>query len=222
MITIVTCTYFSKEYRGEERMLNCRASIRSWIKRLEYPEIALHVADDGSDPQLWEKFKTYQYGLRVTYSQQQRRGIGASLNAGLAQAWSAGLAFYIQDDLLLEQDLDLAFPADVLEAFETVAAVRIGLPHPGTAGPMLHLGGIHRRDSMVCDLEPHHYVMSFRPTLSHPRMASLGRYAEGQTAEQTEREYNERYTADPRLRVLQWIPNPWYHQHVVDLGRLEP
>lgn len=222
LITIVTATYFSRDHRGEERMENARASVQSWLRHLQYPEIALHVADDGSDQALWDRFCAYHQGIRITYSRQRRRGIGASLNAGLSLAWSAGMALYIQDDLLLEEDLDLSFPAAVLDAEPRIGAVRIGLPHPGTAGVMLHIGGLHRRDSMVCDFEAHHYVMSFRPTLSHPRMGYLGPYIEGETAEQTERDYNERYTMNPRLRVVQWIPNPWHHQHVVDLGTLSP
>ena len=221
MITIVTCTYFSKEHRGEERMENCRASIQSWIRLLKYPEIAIHVADDGSDADLWQRFCEYHRGIRITYSQQQRQGIGASLNAGLDQAWSTGLALYIQDDLLLEQQIDLTFPASVLRDRDYLAAVRIGLPHPNTTGEWEHWPNSHRRDSMAMILEPHHYVMTFRPFLAHRRMQQLGQYLIGVSAEQCERDFNERFCRG-ELRVAQWFPSPWYHQHVVDLGRLEP
>lgn len=223
MITIVTCTYFSREYRGEERMENCRASMQSWLKLLQYPELVVHVADDGSDPDLWDRFRDYDEGASITYSQQQRRGIGASLNAGLAQAWAnGGLALYLQDDLLLESHIDLTFPAKMLETPD-IMAVRIGLPHPDTTGRWAYFPDLHRKDSMMMMLEPHHYAMSNRPVLIHQRMVrQYGLYITDTSAQDTEREFNERYCRNPVLRMGQWFPSPWRHQHVVDLGTIQP
>lgn len=222
MITVVTCTYFSRAHRGEERMENARLSVQSWFRHLHYPELALHIADDGSDKALMERFQSYLAGLRVSYSSQARHGIGASLNKGLARAWESGLAFYLQDDLLLLDHVDLTFPAAVLEAAPDVMAVRVGFGHPDTTGRIRHFPGIHVRESLALELDPHHYVISFRPFLAHPRMAAQGPYLEDVAAEWCEKEYNERYLSRPVGRVVQWIPQPWVHQDVVNLGIIDP
>lgn len=222
MITIVTCTYFASTHNGQARMEAAGRSVRSWFSHLYYPELALHVADDGSDPDLWSRFKDYLGGIRVSYSRQERHGIGASLNAGLARAWDNGLAFYIQDDLRLVNHVRLDFAAAILEQCEDVLAVRVGLPHPDTTGRVRYLPGLDQNETLTLELDPHHYVMSFRPFLAHKRMGTLGPYLADVTAEWCEKEYNDRYVKRPAGKVLQWMPNLWVHQHVVNLGIIEP
>lgn len=218
MVTIITTTYFSKEHRGEERMKTALESIDSW-GNIE-TDWLLHVSDDGSDADLWQSFSDHlRRHTRATFSQQQRQGIGASLNAGLAQAWSnGGLALYIVDDMKLEAPLDLSFPANVLNHNEDIMAVRIGLPHPDTTGKVRHFPGEHPYESYMLELDPHHYVMTHRPFLAHQRMMYLGSYLEGVHSGDCEREFNERYLRDPKLKVMQWIPNIWNHNSDVELG----
>jgi glycosyltransferase involved in cell wall biosynthesis len=218
MVTIITTTYFSKEHRGRERMNTALGSVRSW-GRLE-TDFLIHIADDGSDSDLWDEFMSdIKPWNRVTTSRQQRRGIGASLNAGLAQAWAnGGLALYIVDDMKLEGPLDLSFPANVLNHNEDIMAVRIGLPHPDTTGRVRHFAGEHQYESYMLELDPHHYVMTHRPFMAHQRMTYLGPYLEGVHSGDCEREFNERYLRDPKLKVMQWIPNIWNHNSDVELG----
>lgn len=218
MVTIITTTFFSGKHDGEQRMKTALESIGSW--GMIEPDWLLHIADDGSDVDLWQYFCEHLRGhTRATYSQQHRRGIGASLNAGLAQAWAnGGLALYIVDDMKLEAPLDLSFPVNVLNHNEDIMAVRIGLPHPDTTGKVRHFPGEHPYESYMLELDPHHYVMTHRPFLAHQRMTYLGPYMEGVHSGDCEREFNERYLANPKLKVMQWIPNIWNHISDVELG----
>jgi glycosyltransferase involved in cell wall biosynthesis len=219
MVTIITTTYFSKEHRGEERMRTALESIDSWGQMTGVPW-TIHIADDGSDLDLWTEFlSSIDKWKIITTSRQQRRGIGASLNAGLAQAWAnGGLALYIVDDMKLEGPLDLSFPAKVLEECPDIMMVRIGLPHPDTTGRVRHFPAMHDYESYMLELDPHHYATTHRPFMAHKRMMAYGPYQEGIPAGDCEREFNERYLRDPKLKVMQWIPNIWNHNSDVELG----
>jgi hypothetical protein len=96
--------------------------------------------------------------------------------------------------------------------------VRIGLPHPDTTGRVRHFPAMHDYESYMLELDPHHYVTTHRPFMAHQRMMAYGPYVEGIPAGDCEREFNERYLRDPKLKVMQWIPNIWNHNSDVELG----
>jgi glycosyltransferase involved in cell wall biosynthesis len=223
-ITIITATWFCKAFEGQRRMECAINSLRTWAKRLMYDRrLAIHVADDGSDDDLLQTFVREVRNIFSlhTFSRQERQGIGASLNKGFGVAFQEGLGLYIQDDLALEAPIDLTFPARLLEQ-EDVGAVRVGIPHPDITGAVRYFPGLHDRDCWAMVVDPHHYVASFRPFMAHPRFGKYLPFMVGESAEQTERDFNERYCREPSLKVLQWIPCPWKHQHVVNLGVVEP
>jgi nucleoside-diphosphate-sugar epimerase len=58
--------------------------------------------------------------------------------------------------------------------------------------------------------------------LAHKRSLALGPYPEGLSALETERIYNERYIANPAMKVVQWWPDPWWHQYTVDMAGVTP
>lgn len=222
MVTIVTTTYFSKEHEGFARMYTALESTVSWFDKIEGEGIRLHIADDGSDHELFDPFiSELQKVYTLTWSRQERGGIGASLNKGLAQAWAnGGLVFYIVDDMRLEVPLDLSFPASVLNNHEDIMAVRIGLPHPDTTGRVRYFPNEHKYETYMLELDPHHYVMTHRPFMAHKRMMRYGPYVEGIKAGDCETEFNNRYLKDPVLKVEQWIPNVWLHNSPIELGYL--
>lgn len=195
--------------------------IVSWEK--VSPRCALHIADDGSDHELFDPFiSELQKVYTLTWSRQERGGIGASLNKGLAQAWAnGGLALYIVDDMLLEQPLDLSFPAKVLEECPDIMMVRIGLPHPDTTGRVRHFPAMHDYESYMLELDPHHYATTHRPFMAHKRMMAYGPYQEGIPAGDCETEWNQRYLKAPSFKVCQWIPNVWWHQDGPELGYIK-
>lgn len=224
-ITIVATTWAPKGPVGESRGLSTRQAILSWERHLKYGALlCLHIADDGSDHELY--CKGYEFlpwaspPWNVTFSRQDRRGVGASLNVGLAAAFARSpLALYAMDDWALTEDLVLDPWARLLLESEDIGMVRLGPPHPGLFGEVLMTP-----HGWVLALDRHHFVYSYRPALLHQRfLEAYGSFDEGCTALECERSYNERFCAAPAgPGIVLALPHPWQHLGGVEVGDVEP
>ena len=226
-MTLVVSTFFPDSDNGAERARVALSCVRSWRTNIRRNvQLNLHVSDDGSPGHTLE---TFLDGVRFcfqefTHTRQERRGLGASLNAGFRQAYQSGhLALYVPDDFYLASGIDLAFAANLMEADPDIGMVRIGLPHPDITGTIRHFPGIDDVETFALVMDPHHYVMGQRPSLYHRRMFdAIGPFKEGVSALACEADYNDRWLRDRPFKAVQWIPNLWEHRHTIELGDIDP
>ena len=131
-VTIVMTTYFT----DQERITLAEKALRSWENFLcysAYNYINLHIADDGSTLD-WDIVDIWPGG-NVSYSHQERKGVGASLNAGFKKAFETSpIVLYAVDDWKLMYDIDITHWVKVLMEREDVGMVRLGPPHPNIRG----------------------------------------------------------------------------------------
>lgn len=215
-IVVVATTYAPNDERGEIRREENVSAFRTWEDNLRYTgELLLHIADDGSRLPGWPPGRESHHNPipswgGMSYSEQWRRGVGASLNAGMGQAFRGGmLAAYFVDDWLCTESYDLTPWARLLERRDDIACVRLGPPHPGVSGTVEHENGL-----WWLRLDRHHYAMAQRPALYHARtFAAYGLWPEGESALECERLYNERYCRRPfGPEVVLALPTPWLPQ----------
>lgn len=224
-ITIVVTTWAPKGPIGDSRGESARKAIASWEQHLRYDSLLrLHIADDGSDHELYHN--AYEFlpwaspPWDVTFSRQERGGVGASLNAGFAEAFARSpLALYAVDDWELTEEFDLNPWAQLLLEEQDIGAVRLGPPHPGLSG-MVRL----TYWGWVLMLDRHHFACSHRPALYHKRfLNAYGPFDEGCSALECERRYNERFCENlegPAVALA--LPHPWKHVGEVEVGDVEP
>ena len=223
-LTIVMTTWMPDGSVGKSRRYSARAAYTSWRIHLNYSgELRLHLADDGSPV---EDLKRAVVGdMRswpITISRQQRRGVGASLNAGLYTSWTASpLAAYFVDDWGLQRPLDLTPWAKLLMEDETVGCVRLGPPHPGLTGEIeMFPQGWGLR------LHPHHFAFSHRPALYHRRFFdAYGYFEEGLSALECERRYAEHFASGPCVGgpdIIYALSYPWVHLGKAEVGDITP
>jgi len=232
-ITIVTTTWFPDDERGKARLTTAEMAVCSWAENLRYDgRIFLHIADDGSHDldsfevlgEIWNK--------DWLLTQQDRCGVGASLNAGFTRAFERSLlAFYIVDDWELKQPLDISPWVQLLLTNESIGVVRLGIAHPDLTGVVRHCP---ETGEYYLLLDRHHYAFAHRPALYHKRFIdAYGPFEENVNAFECEREYNERFAAqavytaekgaveigpDIALALL----HSWRHISDIELADVEP
>ena len=211
-LTILMTTYAPAGGIGEATQAAARYSIRQWNRRMRYDgELALHVADDGSDlpgygvsaespPGCW-----WTRGP-VSFSRQERHGIGASLNAGLRAAFTQSpVAALLMDDWGLMVPFDLRPWANILLKREDIGLVRLGPPHPNIRGhvEMFEEGWFLR-------LERDGVFTSLRPWMVHERfMQHYGPFPEDVDVGACEQLFNERVRDNPGPDVTLALPTAW-------------
>lgn len=221
-VTIVMTTWAPAGPVGISRLLSGRAALASWVRHVKYEgEVALHIADDGSSRDIGFSLGSDALRWDVTTSRQERHGVGASLNAGFAQAFKDdGIAAYFVDDWRLDSDLDLTPWVKLMIEDDSVGCVRLGPPHPDLSGVIKHLGPL----GWVMSLDRHHYAVSQRPALYHRRFTeAYGDWPEDCNAFDCERMMNERFCASlVRVDSFYALPVPWTHVGEVEVGDVEP
>lgn len=231
-ITIVCTTYFPPGPDGRQRADDASDAAHSWSEHLTIEgEILLHVADDGSDGENYQRFVDLmeydrpagsQFSTKpFSESRQERHGVGASLNAGMRVAFERGdLVLYAVDDWKMDGPLDLTPWARLLERDEMIACVRLGIAHPGLTGTVEHdpeSGQYYLR------LDRHHFAFGHRPALYHRRMVeAYGWFDEDVNAYECERLYNERFCANPGPDVVLALTHHWRHASDVELADIDP
>ncbi len=231
-ITIIVATYYPDTEQGRIRKQMASVAVKSWIRYLHYQgQLELHIADDGSelsdykifpytDPMDGYDISQLNIHTPVSFSRQERKGVGASLNTGFQEAFSKSpLAMIIyNDDVMLRETIDLTPWADLLMEREDIGAVRVGLPHPGLTGEVvLYPQGY----GLLVDR--HNFAFSFRPTLFHKRFIdSYGWFLEGETALECERRYNIHVCESDGPDIIYALPVSWEHLWIMDLSDLRP
>lgn len=214
-ITIVMSTWFTNEHR----IMIAEDALLSWWNYLIYDgDIHLHIADDGSTLE-WEPEK--YWGGKITYSYQERKGVGASLNAGFKRAFETSpLVAYFVDDWILQQPFNLTPWAQMLDR-EDIGIVRLGPPHPFLSGKIEALTTNWQGWGLV--LNRRGLVVSQRPSLWHKRMLdNYGWFQENTSAIGCEREYNERFVSQSGPDVVLALPHAWVHVGTESLSEVIP
>jgi len=214
---------------GVSRRTSAGSALFSWGSRLAYAGVArLHVADDGST------LEGYGHGVDeppaswwagpTSFSRQERRGVGASLNAGFRAAFEVSpIAAYFVDDWLLQERLDLTPWVDLLLRDASVGMVRLGPPHPWIAGAVEMF-----EEGWGLRLERHHFAFAHRPALYHQRfLDAFGPFPEEVNALECERLYAERYAEHfaggfSGPDIVYALPHPWEHVGRSEVGDIEP
>lgn len=225
-VTIVMTTWAPEGNVGELRVISAKESLASWTQHLLYDgEIHLHIADDGSThdgyPQDFRPFFNTRFG-EPTFSRQERRGVGASLNAGLRQAFERSpLAAYFVDDWALSYDVDLTPWIDLLLKDESIGMVRLGPPHPDLTGVVRHLPKIGGEWGLL--LDRHHYAFGHRPAIYHQRFFEFyGYFAEGVNAFVCEQDFAQSFCKISGPEIMYALPYPWKHVGRAEVGDVIP
>lgn len=210
-LTILMTTYAPAGLLGEATRDAVYYSIRQWNRRLRYGgELALHVADDGSDLSGYGVSAESPPGCwwtrgPVTFSRQERHGVGASLNAGLRAAFKRSpVAALLMDDWGMKWPFPMDDWVHLLER-EDIGQVRLGPPYPGIRG---QVEGFPQ--GWFLRLERNCVFAGLRPFMVHERfMNAYGPYPEDVPVGDCERVFNERVAEAPGPDVAYALPSPW-------------
>lgn len=218
-VTIALTTYYSPK-GGMERWEAVQRTLRSWAKHLHYDgTYRVHVADDGSDGDYLERTIELVAGIwgEPTVSVQSREGYGASLNQCFRH--TEGIAFHGVDDWMLRAPFDITpWVKLMLRDAYGIGLVRLGPPHPGLIGDVVMF-----EEGWYLHLARHHFVCGLRPALWHKALwEQHGPFAEGQSALEAERLFNERFCHSTGLGAALALPDMWEHQYTESLSAARP
>lgn len=227
-VTIVMTTWIPEGQQGKERLKAEERCLLSWREHLIHNEaIHLHIADDGSSESDYAQLRNIAWAEwdrgNFTFSQQQRKGVGASLNAGLKQAFHRSpIVLHAVDDWELLADLDITPWVNFLcDTKYDVGAVRF-FPHPDLTGTIRHIPP----HGWAVDLDKHHYMFATRPSLWHERFFNvLGYFKEGISAIECEADFNERVCGYPHYKgqgVWLALPEMWRPVETGSLSEIMP
>lgn len=209
-LTILTTTYYPDTEEGRERANMALECMNSWARFIKFNgwKAELFIADDGSE-----------INIIKWHSRQERKGIGASLNAGFKAIFElSDVALYIVDDWMLNDEINVDQWVDLLKHSERVGMVRIGPPHPDLTGKIEMF-----RDGFALVLDRHNYAYAMRPALYHKRFFDVyGWFQEGISCWECERLYNEHFCASEGPEIVYALPDYWEHKDILQLGQLEP
>lgn len=219
-VTIVATTYFPEGMDGMLRQKIFSETLYSWDANLKYTgEIRLHISDDGS---VGYGRPTYFRNNLVSYSSQNRHGVGASLNKGFREAFrTSSLVLYLADDWSLTFPFDLTPWAQLLIEREDIGEVRLGPPHPGITGTAEAL--TENWNGWGLRLDRHHFVAAHRPVLIHKRfLDSYGWFEEDTSSLECERLYSVKFNTQKGPDIVLALPHPWQHLDSVELAYIDP
>jgi hypothetical protein len=123
-------------YKRTELALRTVRGVKAF---LDYPRdrLAWHIADDGS-PVEHVNALLAECGAGVTMTNAKRRGVGVSMNLGMAAALKrADYILWLEDDWELERPFDLRSCVKMLAETPDVGMVRLGYLSPGIWGEMI-------------------------------------------------------------------------------------
>lgn len=191
-IVVILQTYQRTEYA-----LRTIAAAR---ENLRYPDLRWYVADDGSQPEHYgavlDAFADLMdgstvNGQRMLGTHSVRRGYGGNANVAWRGAHlSSSLTFWLEDDWVLREPLDLYPYAALLMETTEIGMVRLGILNLDIRGrTWAHNGRVYWK----LDREPHLEgtpVFTGHPSLRHRRyLDAYGPYPEGLGPGDTELAY---------------------------------
>lgn len=220
-ITIVATTWLPP---GQEmqRWHDFKKAYVSWYENLKYDgNIHLHIADDGTEEPWWDSLQKailWDKG-NLTFSQQQRHGVGASLNAGLNKAFETSpIVLHAVDDWELLQPLDLNTWVNFIEDNNYVVDVVRFFGHPDLTGTIKHIPP----HGWAVKLDNHHYAFATRPCLWKKSMFDfLGYFKEDVSAIEVEQDFNFKAMQNG-MNIWMAIPELWRHIGVESNSDLVP
>lgn len=225
VVNIVATTWFPSGTEGSKRLRIFCEALDSWNVNLSHnDDIYLHVADDGSSEITLDEIKNLvndhwpKHG--TTFSIQNRRGVGASLNQGCQRALTySDVILYTVDDWKLLKPLDITPWVEFIESKEYDAALVKFFPHPNTFGQIIYANpGIY-----AMRLNREGFAFSTRPSLWHRRMFdAYGWFPELVNAYDCERIYNLNISKFSWPLLYQALPDEWMHLGGVELGDITP
>lgn len=173
-----------------------------------------HSPDPPYDASVWETV------IRAT--DDDARGVGASLNRGMKRAKEDGFAYalYAVDDWMAHVKMAIGSALRYMKAEDDILGIRLGLPHPDMTGTFKHT----ENHGWYVSLDRHHYVVSHRPTLWNIDLIQrMGGWPENCSALECEHVMNHKWIYDwPRLRMLYWLPTTFDHIEGVSLSAINP
>lgn len=161
-------------------------AIRGVQRFLDYPNVAWHVADDGSRQEhIKAIMDTIEVGAGFTNA--ERHGVGRSMNLGMdACLAKANYILWLEDDWELTAPFDLRPCVQLMKEREDIGMVRLGYISPGIRGELI--SGADRLWWML-DKGPT-YTFTGHASLRHRRFCeTYGHYAEGLAPGETELHY---------------------------------
>ena len=183
-ITIILQTWERTEY--------ALATIAAAKRNLHYGgPLRWYVADDGSRTEHW--FKVMDALDAGTEFHSVRRGYGANSNAAW-DAVSSDLTFWLEDDFVLNEPLDLTPHAYALMDDDRLGMVRLGYIDPARLNPAEDFAR-RRYHTMTRDWPDNaFYAFTGHPSLRHRRYReAYGDYPTGHTPGETELHYAYQY-----------------------------
>lgn len=175
-------------------------TIAAAVELLHYDgPLAWYIADDGSRV---EHVRAVMDATGNAPGHSARRGYGANANAAWNAAPSA-LTFWLEDDFMLTQPLDLTPHAYTLMEQEAIGMVRLGYIDGAMLEAAQDFGGRRYHTLPRAWPDTSFYAFTGHPSLRHGRYrAAYGDYPEGLTPGDTELAYAYQYrTGDGPLIV---------------------
>lgn len=230
-LTIAMTTWRPPGEDGEKREAAAREALQSW-QNLIFPCPNIIVGDDGSTDigypmRLFNLANAGRGGSTIDYEVEavivRRRGVGATLNAGMRAAFDRDdQVLYVVDDWRLDEMLDLRPWMAALEANEDIGCIRLGPPHPNTSGKVIAIGEAWNNWALELNREDR-YVASLRPALYHRRFIdAYGWFKEGVSSYECEDDLSDRYSRGSGPKVVLALPHPWFHLDTVELAGVVP
>lgn len=232
-ITIVATTWLPPG-NEKKRLRAAEQAIRSWGQNLKYDgQIHLVVSDDGTEEPFWEELKeeciwlwrVYNPSAYVSFTQQVRQGVGASLNKGLRAAFElhGPIVLHAVDDWELLQPLDLNPWVNFLQDRNYDTGMVRFFAHPDLTGTFRFIPP----HGWAVVLDRHHYVFSFRPCLWHKRFFdNLGYFEEGVSALDAEKIFNDKIVGQyPQFEgehIWLALPEVWRPLDSIELSSIVP
>ena len=180
------------------------AVIDSLVKNLKYPRINWIISDDRSDnghvEQLVEQFKKNNISdVKVCKTDNNRYGLGASLNNGLMEAFKVSpIVLTTEDDWILEKELKLAYFVDLINRNEDIAAIRLATLNYAESRPSEYnlLSEVYSFNNIK------NSVFNNQVALRHKRVYDkIGYYRENVNSDISEQDIIKKFNSQNQLKV---------------------
>lgn len=216
-IVIVLQTYRRTDY--------ALPTIEATRKHLRYSgDLVWYIADDGSPEEHVRAVREALEGATVIGGHSQRSYYGGNCNLAYEKVRQfSPLTFWLEDDWVLKQDVDLTPYAALLEERDDVGMVRLGYLNTGIRGQAI---GHQHRIYWLLEREPiesHQLVFAGHPSLRHERYwQAYGQYPVIPNPGETELAYAYQYRIGHGPAIAWPVEWPqWGHFHHIGETKTE-
>jgi len=194
-ITVILQTYRRTEY--------ALATIEAARELLHYEgDLRWYVADDGSPAAHWDAIRNALGGSIEGHT--MRQGYGGNANTAWNEADSA-LTFWLEDDFMLREPLDLTPHAYALMDCPELGMIRLGYIHHERLEPARFFAGRRYHTLPRYWPDTSFYTFTGHPSLRHRRYrTAYGDYPEGLAPGETELAYAFQYQGATDGPLIVW------------------